>query len=107
MKDHSNGSRGDRPRDRIQSLGASVYRVPPREELPDLIAQITRLWGELHLADPDLAQRTRAQIADRRNSPMRAARRRLNFEKPCLSARLLRIGAPAPVFAFLRFRAGV
>ena len=56
MKDHSNGSRGDRPRDRIQSLGASVYRVPPREELPDLIARITRLWGELHLADPDLAR---------------------------------------------------
>ena len=56
MKDHSNGSRGDRPSERIQSLGATVYRVPPREELPDLIAQITRLWGELHLADPDLAQ---------------------------------------------------
>jgi len=30
--------------------------VPPREELPDLIARITRLWGELHLADPDLAK---------------------------------------------------
>jgi hypothetical protein len=29
------------------------------------------------------------------------------FEKPSFSARLLRIGAPAPVFAFLRFRAGV
>ncbi len=56
MKDHSNGSRGDRPSERIQSLGATVYRVPPREELPDLIAEITRLCGELHLADPDLAQ---------------------------------------------------
>jgi hypothetical protein len=56
LKDHSNGSRGDRPSERIQSLGATVHRVPPREELPDLIAQITRLWGELHLADPDLAQ---------------------------------------------------
>ena len=56
MKDHSNGSRGDRPSERIHSLGATVYRVPPRDELPDLIAQITRLWGELRLADPDLAQ---------------------------------------------------
>ena len=56
MKDHSNGSRGDRPRERIQSLGATVHRVPPREELPDLIARITRLWGELHLADPNLAK---------------------------------------------------
>jgi hypothetical protein len=56
LKDHSNGSRGDRPSDRIQSLGATVYRVPSREELPDLIARITRLWGELHLADPDLAK---------------------------------------------------
>jgi hypothetical protein len=56
LKDHSNGSRGDRPSERIHSLGATVYRVPPRGELPDLIAQITRLWGALHLADPDLAQ---------------------------------------------------
>ncbi len=56
MKDHSNGSLGDRPSERIKSLGATVYRVPPREELPDLVAQITRLWGQLHLADPDLAQ---------------------------------------------------
>ncbi len=56
MKDHSNGSRGDQPSERIQRLGATVSRVPPREVLPDLIAQITRLWGELHLADPDLAQ---------------------------------------------------
>ncbi len=56
MKDHSNGSRGDRPSERIHSLGATVYCVPQRKELPDLIAQITRLWGALHLADPDLAQ---------------------------------------------------
>jgi len=56
LKDHLNGSRGDRPSERIHGLGATVYRVPPRDELPDLIAQITRLWGQLHLADPDLAQ---------------------------------------------------
>jgi hypothetical protein len=37
-------------------LGATVQRVPPHEELPDLVARITRLWGELHLADPDLAK---------------------------------------------------
>ena len=41
MKDHSNGSRADRPIERIQSLGTTVHRVPPREEIPDLIAQIT------------------------------------------------------------------
>ncbi len=56
MNDHSNGACGDRPSERIQSLGATVYRVPPREELTDLIARITRLWGALHLADPDLAK---------------------------------------------------
>ncbi len=54
MKDHSNGSLGDRPSERIHSLGATAYRV--RDELPDLIARITRLWGALHPADPDLAQ---------------------------------------------------
>jgi hypothetical protein len=63
LKDHSNGSRGDRPRERIHSLGATVYRVPPRDELPDLIAQITRLWGELRLADPDLAQELARKLA--------------------------------------------
>ena len=42
MKDHSNGSRGDRPSERIHSLGATVYHVPSRDELPDLVAQITR-----------------------------------------------------------------
>ena len=56
MKDHSNGSHADRPSERIHSLGATVHQVPPREKLPDLIAQITRLWGALHLADSDLAQ---------------------------------------------------
>jgi hypothetical protein len=56
LKDHSNGSRGDRPSERIHSLGATVYHVPSRDELPDLVAQITRLWGQLYLADPDLAQ---------------------------------------------------
>jgi len=56
LKDHSNGSRGDRPSERIQSLGATVSRVPPRDEPPDLVSQITRLWGQLLLADPDLAQ---------------------------------------------------
>jgi hypothetical protein len=56
LNDHSNGSRGHRPGERIQTLGATVHRVPPREELPNLIAQITRLWGELQLADPDLAE---------------------------------------------------
>lgn len=45
----------DHPGDRIHGLGARVETVPPRDEWPDLIARITRLWAELHAADPALA----------------------------------------------------
>jgi hypothetical protein len=31
-------------------------RVPDRQELPDLVARIVRLWAELHEADPGLAR---------------------------------------------------
>jgi len=43
------------PADRIGPLGARVARVPGRDELPDLIARIARLWAELHEADAALA----------------------------------------------------
>lgn len=42
-------------RGRKVALGAVVFKVPPREELPDLVARIARLWAELHEADSDLA----------------------------------------------------
>jgi hypothetical protein len=41
--------------DRIGRLGATAFNVPSPESLPDLIARISRLWAELHEADPDLA----------------------------------------------------
>lgn len=41
--------------DRIDRLGATVFEVPDREALPDLLARIARLWAELHEADRDLA----------------------------------------------------
>lgn len=43
-------------RGRIDGLGARVMRVPEREEIPDLVARITRLWAELHEADAALAK---------------------------------------------------
>ncbi|MGE4483019.1 hypothetical protein [Acidocella sp.] len=33
-----------------------MSRVPEKSELPNLIAHIVRLWGELHEADPALAR---------------------------------------------------
>lgn len=53
---HENRSRRDRPGDRIHGLGAGVAKVPAREELPDLVARVARLWAEIHEADPALAR---------------------------------------------------
>lgn len=41
--------------DRLERLGATVFRVPAADELPDLVARVARLWAEIHAADPDLA----------------------------------------------------
>ncbi|GAN80361.1 hypothetical protein SAMN02746095_03848 [Acidocella aminolytica 101 = DSM 11237] len=56
MVNHPNRSRRDRPGDRLQGLGATVLRTPDQSELPNLVAMIVRLWGELHTADPALAR---------------------------------------------------
>lgn len=56
MTNHPNRSRRDDPGDRLQGLGATVMRVPDRQELPNLVARIVRLWAELHEADPALAR---------------------------------------------------
>lgn len=56
MSNHPHRSRRDRPGDRLTALGATVVRVPPRDEWPALVARITRLWAELHEADPALAR---------------------------------------------------
>lgn len=41
--------------DRIPRLGALVVSVPRRDEWPDLVARIARLWAELATADRELA----------------------------------------------------
>ena len=41
--------------DRIDALGATVLVVPTRDQLPDLVARVARLWAEIHEADPELA----------------------------------------------------
>jgi hypothetical protein len=41
--------------DRIAHLAATVFAVPPPDDLPTLIGRIARLWAELHEADRDLA----------------------------------------------------
>lgn len=41
--------------DRIERLGATVWRVPSEDELPDAIARVARLWAEIHEADKGLA----------------------------------------------------
>lgn len=41
--------------ERIGDLGATVFAVPAREDIPALVARIARLWAELHEADPELA----------------------------------------------------
>lgn len=56
MPSHPNRSRRDRPGDRITDLGAVVKNVPKQGELPALVSRITRLWAELHEADPALAR---------------------------------------------------
>lgn len=55
MADDPNGSRRDGPGGRIHNLGANVFRVPDKSEIPDLVARIVRLWAELHEADAALA----------------------------------------------------
>lgn len=58
--------------DRIKNLGATVFSVPRKDELPDLIARIARLWAELHQADPELAIELAAKLPTmeiRRNDP--------------------------------------
>lgn len=42
--------------DRIQRLGATVFRVPAAEELPALVSKVARLWAEIHEADAALAE---------------------------------------------------
>lgn len=41
--------------DRITNLGAIVTRIPEQGNLPDLVARVTRLWAEIHAANPELA----------------------------------------------------
>ncbi|MBK8246275.1 MAG: hypothetical protein IPK85_02530 [Gemmatimonadetes bacterium] len=41
--------------DRIDKLGATVWRVPDKGDLPDAIARVARLWAEIHEADRELA----------------------------------------------------
>src|SRR5579883_1586871 len=40
---------------RIGDLGATVLRVPSRDELPNLVVRVVRLWAEIHEADRPLA----------------------------------------------------
>lgn len=49
---------------RIYKLGAIVTRTPLPHELPDLVSRITRLWAELHTADPDLAAELAQRLPD-------------------------------------------
>ena len=49
---------------RIQRLGAAVLAVPLPDEFPNRIAQIARLWAELHEADPDLANELAWRLPD-------------------------------------------
>ena len=44
----------NRRKPRLQ-LGATVFKVPSPDEIPDLVARIARLWAEVHEADPELA----------------------------------------------------
>jgi hypothetical protein len=47
---------------RIGDLGATVFKVPARDELPALCARIVRLWAELHAADRALALELAAKL---------------------------------------------
>ena len=53
-------------RGRINGLGAQVMRVPEREEIPELVARITRLWAELHEADAALARELARKLSHAR-----------------------------------------
>lgn len=50
--------------DRIQKLGATVFTVPSREQLPDLVARVARLWAEIHEADSALALEIARKLPD-------------------------------------------
>ena len=50
--------------DRIKRLGATVFKTPGRDELPDLVSRIARLWAELHEADRELALEVAAKLPD-------------------------------------------
>lgn len=41
--------------DRIERLGATVWKIPAKDDLPDAIARVARLWAEIHEADQELA----------------------------------------------------
>lgn len=41
--------------DRIERLGATVWRRPNKDELPDAVARVARLWAEIYEADRELA----------------------------------------------------
>lgn len=50
--------------ERIGRLGATIFRKPTPEEIPDLVAKITRLWGELKTADIELAMELAQKLPD-------------------------------------------
>ncbi len=37
------------------TLGATVFQVPAKKDVPALVARIARLWAELHEYDRELA----------------------------------------------------
>ena len=47
---------------RIPHLDATVLKVPPRKDLPDLVARVARLWAEIHEADRELALELAAKL---------------------------------------------
>ena len=41
--------------ERIERLGATVWTIPAKDDLPDAVARVARLWAEIHEADRELA----------------------------------------------------
>lgn len=50
--------------DRIDRLGATVFKVPSPDDLPDMVARVARLWAEIHEADPELALEVARKLPD-------------------------------------------
>lgn len=47
---------------RIRDLGAVVYEIPTRAQLPDIIARCARAWAEIHEHDQALALELAAKL---------------------------------------------